>query len=903
MTTASASQATGLTFADLDDLPYGAIQVDAAGTIHRYNRAEARLSGRDRGDVIGRNFFDDIAPCTDLPAFRGRFEAGIAQGNLDLAFEFVFDFAMTPARVRIDMKQAAEPGLYWLLVNRIETLPPFRDAAADRLVADRAGAVSARVLDKAKCDREAIHIPGAIQPHGAVLVADPRTGLIQACSGNVASMLERAPSEILGANLADVAGADLAARLVALAEPGRDAVEPPRAFSGVVRSPSSGMAVEVTGHAHDGRLILECEPHTSRIADQVQAAHDSLYHLMGATESVADSGRMVGLFLDEIRRLTGFERILLYRFDPEGHGMVIGESLSAAWGQSFLGLNFPASDIPQQARALYQRHRIRAIPNNGYRPVPLLAAADGAPDRPVDLTFTTLRSMSPIHRAYLDNMGVLGTFSVSVMQRGQLWGLLIGHHRTPRYVAAPLLRVLSATADRIADRIDLAEAQASAEQRDRQVQVYRRLLATLVGAESFVASLTTGTHTMVDLFEAIGGAACRIGSEIHTVGRTPPDIDIQDLLARIRADTNQDIWSSDCLSGRYPHWYRHRDIASGALVVFFGIGREDALVWFRPESVRTVTWAGSPRDLDRDEQGSLLPRRSFERWTEEIAAHSQPWETWALAIGEDLRHAITDVLAGQMQRLQAVNAELREARDAQERFIANMNHELRTPLNAILGFSEMMELGIGGALSPAHAGYVADILSAGRHLLDLVNDILDFTRMRSGKVTLRGEPVDMATVAEGVVAMLEPRFTRRGLIMRSDVPADLIIVADTRAIRQILLNLLSNAVKFTDRGGRVDLMIGADGRDVVMTVTDTGRGIPADRLATVTDPFAQYTDILSQPTEGTGLGLSIVDTLVRGHGGHLAIASEVGVGTTVRVRLPRDGSRIVGVIAPDHLAE
>ncbi len=877
---------------DMDELPYGAILVDGKGMVHCYNRAESEISGLAEANVLGRNFFTDIAPCTNLPAFRGRFEEGVARGRLDVMFEFVFDFAFAPLRVYIEMAETGEPDRYLISVHPRERLTPFQDSSADTVVEDRLTEAGARVIDKTLCDREPIHLPGAIQPHGAVLVidvADPRIGMV---SANVVDILERSPAELLGRPLAAVFPEEEAVRLEELAAEASRGVDPQYLWHEFDwTAPRSGLTLRASAHVHDHRLILEVEPWSLQVVRAVASAHGTLHRQVVAGASLRDGPEVVRLFLDKVREVTGFQRVILYRFDAKGHGLVFGESLEPDSGPSLFGLNFPASDIPRQARALYARNRIRAIPNNGYQPVTLVSSPSGgeAAARPVDLSFATLRSMSPVHRAYLDNMNVTGSFSVSVVYRGRLWGLLIGHDRRPRYIAPEMMRVISAAAENVATQIETIEVDQSERRRAEQVAIYRRLIAKVIDTGDFRHALTDGAATLNDLFDAVGGAACRIGIETRTIGTTPPEEEITSLVSFLRETTDDDIWQTDSISSYFVPWYRHRRIASGVTVVFIGEERADALVWFRPETPRTMTWAGSPLNQSVDKRGMVLPRRSFERWTEEFAAHSRPWEPWTRDLADELRHGISDLLAGQMRRLRAMNLELERARETQERFIANMNHELRTPLNAIIGFAEMMAIGLGGRLNDAHRGYVEDILNAGRHLLDLVNDILDFTRLRSGIVTLRPEILSVSEEIAGILSLMRGRANGAGVVLLSNVSEDIRLTADRRGFRQVLLNLVSNALKFNRHGGRVDVTAAADGRDLVIEVVDTGVGIPEEHLTKVAEPFQRVEDPMTHPAEGTGLGLSIVDILVKGHGGRMDIASSLGEGTTVRVRLPLDG--------------
>jgi two-component system cell cycle sensor histidine kinase PleC len=266
---------------------------------------------------------------------------------------------------------------------------------------------------------------------------------------------------------------------------------------------------------------------------------------------------------------------------------------------------------------------------------------------------------------------------------------------------------------------------------------------------------------------------------------------------------------------------------------------------------------------------------------------------------ETLRDAISRLEGSQTQlsdlarkyeteKLRAV-----EANRAKSEFLANMSHELRTPLNAIIGFSEIMTQELFGPLGAAsYKGYVSDILASGHHLLALINDVLDMSKIEAGKMTLHRERLDMGPLAEEALRLVRNRAETSGLMLIADIGEDLPEVeADARAVKQILLNLLSNAVKFTPAGGRVSVRARAEAGGVRLTVHDTGIGIDPDDLPRLAAPFEQVESQQSKTTQGTGLGLALSKAFVEMHGSNLTIESAPGHGTLVSFLLPPPGDR------------
>ena len=244
-----------------------------------------------------------------------------------------------------------------------------------------------------------------------------------------------------------------------------------------------------------------------------------------------------------------------------------------------------------------------------------------------------------------------------------------------------------------------------------------------------------------------------------------------------------------------------------------------------------------------------------------------------------------------------------EASEAKSRFLATIGHELRTPLNAIVGFSDMMAEGIGGTLSPTHHEYAGHISRSGHHLLEVVNMLLDMSKIEAGKFEVQAELFAPQSLVEPCLQMVEKLGSDRSIAIQASVPDRLPqIMGDERACRQILINLLSNAVKFSHDGGRVGLTLKRQGRMLAISVTDSGIGMRPETIQRIGEPFLQAQDGLSRRYEGTGLGLSIVKGLVALHEGRLDVSSEQGMGTTVTVLLPIDGPSKAGRMAPvEHL--
>jgi len=361
------------------------------------------------------------------------------------------------------------------------------------------------------------------------------------------------------------------------------------------------------------------------------------------------------------------------------------------------------------------------------------------------------------------------------------------------------------------------------------------------------------------------------------------------------------------------------------------VGRDDMVVRARTSEMdmaarRTMATTELPRRLLQSPAGTYEGESPIDGIDRVISYHALPEYPLVLVVGmsradilalfEERRISLTLVavavslvfvgaaalLLRQMKRQERTEAALRRqavalaesrqeaetASRAKSQFLANMSHELRTPLNAIIGFSDIMTRGVFGPIgSPRYLQYAADINRSGQHLLELINGVLDMARIEAGQPALFSEEVELAALAEECLGYVSLRAEESGVALENGTAAGRLRVrVDRRALRQILLNLLSNAVKFTPRGGRVSIEARSEGKAVAISVADTGIGIPAGDLDRIFEPFQQAESTVARRREGTGLGLSITKNLVALSGGSIAVASEVGKGTTITVRLP-----------------
>jgi diguanylate cyclase (GGDEF)-like protein len=505
------------------------------------------------------------------------------------------------------------------------------------------GLIPATPEDLALCAHEPIHIPGAIQPHGVLLAVCPETLIVSHASENLAGLLGIEAGAALGKPLDDVLGAAT-----------RQAIEAAISADAASRAnvPKLLLLPLAIGPRHaqiqatKSCIIIEIEHAPAEAAGPVIMEAQAILAKLRDTRSLSDlSDRVVR----ELRRFTGYDRVMLYRFDPEGHGEVIAEDRDPLI-EPYMGLRYPASDIPAQARRLYLLVRLRVIPQVAYEPVKVLTEAWRADAPPLEMSTCILRSVSPIHLEYLRNMGVAATLAISIIQDQRLWGLIVCHHGQPRMIPPPV----GATCDLIGQLLGLLIAEI--DERDRMVQRMDRdaslsIIAQLLDTRAAVLDglRDAGPH----LLNIVGaaGVVIQLAGRSQSHGAVPDGHITAAILQTLRNSDSDEIVAVDNLAKRHPEFAPWQANASGVLAMPISNDPGDAIIWFRPEIVQTVSWGGDPAVKAHVEPATktLSPRKSFSIWKEIVDGVSAPWTAADLGAAAILRRILTRSLLRQTE--------------------------------------------------------------------------------------------------------------------------------------------------------------------------------------------------------------------------------------------------------------
>lgn len=611
-------------------------------------------------------------------------------------------------------------------------------------------------VDLSNCDREPIHTPGSIQPHGVLLICDLNDNKVLAGSANAPAFLGGQRNQVIGLSLSDVLGTRVAHNL-------RNAIA--RGGAGNLAGAEldvqldGGPRVDIAIHRANDRMFVELE-HTSPKGGEAKSALDLTQSLIRRISLESEVDKLADTGAKLVRALLGYDRVMVYRFLHNGAGKVIAESRKAGL-HSFMAQHFPASDIPVQARRLYLANWIRMIGDVSYDPIAMDPVPDGAA---IDMSHAHLRSVSPIHCEYLRNMGVAASLSISIIVEGRLWGLIACHHDTPKHVPLPLRISAELFGQYFSLQIAIAERReqylASAGARQRLDDI----ITSIEPGSSADTALIDRLPQLATLVPCTG-AGLWINNAWHTTGEAPNRDNAQELVAFLHANAPDAIWSTDDLRAMFGTDRGYGDRIAGLLAVPISAGAGDFLMLFRSEEAYNIEWAGEPvkRVVDGPSGERLTPRGSFETWREDVRWRSTPWTDPEIAVAEATRTYLRDVIL----RYKEATVEERAQGDRRRRLL---NDELNHRVKNIIALVKSLALQTGsssstvddytrsleGRLSALAFAHDQSLHGEDGSLATLVEAEASLYRFGTvaDRVSVSGPPIGLNERAFGVMALL-----------------------------------------------------------------------------------------------------------------------------------------------------
>jgi len=714
-----------------------------------------------------------------------------------------------------------------------------------------------RRVDLQNCADEPIHIPGSIQPHGALLFLSD-AGLVDGWSANIAAVTDSAPA--LGQPYAALGLPAVVTELIQECLAAMDAGEAPASVAALsIRDREHDCVV----HAHMHRVLVEFEARDVSMEEVAQfaiKAHSSIDRLrrQRSIDGLLESA------VRQIRDFTGFDRVMAYRFRSDDSGDVVAEARRDDL-VPYLGQRYPAGDIPPQARRLYVLNTLRMIADVGYQAVPLLGAEGSAP---LDMSFAVLRSVSPIHVEYLQNMGVGASMSVSIVIHGRLWGLIACHHMGPKRVPYSVRMAADVLAQVIASTVQGIEAREDAALVEHAAKVRTSLVESLLLEEDPLEALVEHGD---GLLESAQAQALVVSQYERVVCRGVDQALGEAIIASLPAEPHAIVTrtcTNDWPEGVRPllgKW-------AGMLGLPFDGHTGGWCVLLRPEQIEEVAWGGKPEKSQAGPLGErLTPRGSFEAWHETVRGCAHAWEDGVLT------HA--RMMLGELARVS--NARRAQTESTRAKLLAMLGHDLRDPLNSINMAGMVLEK-TDGASNKGTLG--KRIQSSSNRMQRMIGQVLDMSRIDRGlSLGIDLQPVDLAALVEDMVE--EARLAYPTIVYDLDAIGPAFVLADGGRLGQVISNLLSNARHHGEPNRPITIRLAPRDGLAVLEIANAGAPIPAETETALFNPFKRSSLNNPRNRTGMGLGLYIAQQIVREHEGEIDYRHEDGK-VVFAVRLP-----------------
>ncbi len=732
------------------------------------------------------------------------------------------------------------------------------------------------------CKDEPIHIPGAIQPFGILFAFDDQ-GFLRAVSENVIDFFPE---------LNDF-GIDSNFKLSQFVE-----IDVDLNFSSKIKKLEGRKLVTVTIkkaldksrcrgviYRSNDLFLLEVEP--AAIVEEINSEFSylsSLPSMMNDIQRISESSKLLSFTAAKIKELTNFDRVMVYKYDSEWNGEVVAETKEDHL-ETFLGLHYPASDIPVQARALYEKNWIRIIPTIFYTPSKILPVSH----RGLDLSDSVIRSVSPMHIQYLKNMGVGASMSISLMVDGKLWGLIACHHYgNEHYIPIQVRLGCESYGQLISWHIKTLESAESLRSTLKAEGQLHTVLKNLGDAPNFLKVVEESQKSLLELFNCTG-LVIRLGEMVTKIGVVPDEQYCSAVSKALANRTILDPLVTNEVSSLLQD-LKLNENAAGFMALALAPKHDYYIICVRPAEKQTVNWAGNPHsktniDLSNPDE-RLLPRGSFALWQEIHEGKSTYWSPAVVDLLKRFALLFVKIVIERRELSEKTNQELRELNRAKDEFVATVSHELRTPLNAIIGWTE---LALSQELSAERIPEALKIIHRNaKSQNQLINDLLDVSRILAGKLRLTTQNMRLSEVVDLVILSFRPALDAKSiqLISHTDDDSDSII-GDPGRIQQVFWNILGNAIKFSSKNSRIWIRIFRVNSHMDVEIRDEGEGLALENLQKIFGRFEQVDTSVSKKAGGLGLGLAIAKHIVELHGGLIKAESDgLGKGTCFTVSFP-----------------
>lgn len=742
--------------------------------------------------------------------------------------------------------------------------------------------VNRDIVNLTNCENEPIHIPGSIQPHGFLLGINSIHFTIDYCSSNTAAYINRAHTELMGKNFITVFGPEnemLLKQYITL----ESASSP---LEMIINGQRFQCSVHLSGNTH----VFEAEPDNTN-KDTLANLYNQTAQFVSYMNSTNTLKDLCQLAAEGTRSITGYDRVMIYRFDKEYNGEVFAESCNDTI-EPFLGLHYPHTDIPPQARDLYMKNLLRLIVDVNYTPVPIYTI-DDTENKNLDLSLSVLRSTSPIHVEYLHNMGVGATLTISLIHRGRLWGLIACHHYSPKNLSPEIRLAAQLQGQFITSQIDVRQS-------NEEYEIARKSNIALEKLTSFDLPPIAESFKIIsvnpDLLRLCNasGVSLLVSGKVYKNGVAPSDDDIKILSNWLSSYSNDSVFFTDKIINFVPDLKRVCEVVSG--LVYHSLGNNNSIIWYRPESLTEVNWGGNPEKAIVKDSRGLHPRNSFNLWKQVIKCRSNQWLQPELNTAANYAHALQKqismlLLSNEEEKYRNLSELLKETNAELENINWISTHDLQEPLRKIQLISSKLIHKEGEAIPENIVDALQRMNGSANRMQTLLVDILKYTRIKYTEEAF--ETVALTNLVTDVLEELREIIKEKNAIVtHTELP---VIKGIPFLLKQLFSNIILNSLKYSSAERDPVIAITAStkpettarmGNKLYYTIhlSDNGIGFEQQYAESIFNIFTRLHGITEY--KGSGVGLALCKKIMQTHDGIISASGVPDEGAVFTLYFP-----------------
>ena len=737
------------------------------------------------------------------------------------------------------------------------------------------------------CEKEPIHIIGQIQSVGFFLLVSPSNFNILQVSKNLIKHFDLTLDQVLNKNIDSLRIHGLK-EIISTQSLAVDNTQP---HPHLVTLPN-GDKYNLLIHNWKDNYALEFEPQVLK-TDEYNLQY-FLGGAMGKIHNSTDYRNLLNETAEEIKKITGYDRVMIYKFHEDWHGEVVAECKIDEL-DPYYGLHYPASDIPKRARDLFTINPVRFIHDVQSEPVEIYPAVAEGENEPTDLTHSTLRSSSQMHIQYLKNMGVGASMTISLLVNDKLWGMIACHHREAKFIDFKLRQACQFMGQLFSSSLQLHLMDKEKDDLAKSREIGAKLASFTLKEYSITQGLAGHDVTLQDLIEC-SGAAVVTENQIISLGNTPSEADITNIIRWLNLNQTDDIFITDEFSKYYSSAINFKDKAAGLIAARLSSGFGEYLLWFKSEVLQTIYWGGNPEKavtVSEDGMASISPRVSFDKWAQIMENKSEAWTNSNISAVVKLREDVLQVILKKANEIRKLHDQLEEAYKELDAFSYTVSHDLRTPLTAIKVYSEILLEENDELFTDSIKDMLNKVVKNADKMTDLIKDVLNYSKI--GKVDTSFKEIEVKELLPHIIDNLETSYKSQKIeFVLGDLP---VIYGDETMINQVFSNLLSNAVKYSQKRSKSIVKVSGTVKDdeVIYTVADNGIGIDMQHIGKIFQIFSRLTD--DNGYEGNGVGMTIVKRIMDKHNGKIWIESSLNKGASFFISFPKKTDNLVDLTA------